>query len=152
MTLEAGSPAPDFTLPTHDGASFTLSEQLGKSIVLYFYPKDDTPGCTAQSCEYNTLLPDFDAQNAMIVGISRDNAASHERFRAKYGLNFALLVDDDHAVHELYGAWGEKTLYGRTSVGVLRSSVVIDAEGNIVTAAHKVRAKGNAQRMLDLLG
>ncbi len=151
MSLAAGSAAPDFTLPTHDGGTFTLSEQLGKQVVLYFYPKDNTPGCTTQSCEYNELLPEFDAQNALVVGISRDSAASHERFRAKYGLNFTLLVDADHAVHELYGAWGEKKMYGRTSIGVLRSSIVIDAEGNIVTAAHKVRSKGNAQRMLDLL-
>ena len=97
------------------------------------------------------MLPQFDAENTIIVGISRDDAASHERFRAKYGLNFTLLVDADHAVHELYNAWGEKKMYGRTSVGVLRSSIVIDTNGNIVTAAHKVRAKGNAQRMLELL-
>ncbi|PIR24956.1 MAG: thioredoxin-dependent thiol peroxidase [Deltaproteobacteria bacterium CG11_big_fil_rev_8_21_14_0_20_42_23] len=146
-----GDKAPDFTLPANDGARFSLSEQKGKKVVLYFYPKDDTPGCTTQACDFRDLRNDFSQRNAVVVGISRDGADSHQAFIQKHQLNFRLLTDADTKVHKMYGAWGEKNNYGKVTTGVLRTTVLIDEEGKILSLKNNVKATGNAEKTLGLL-
>ncbi|HCP48440.1 MAG TPA: thioredoxin-dependent thiol peroxidase [Deltaproteobacteria bacterium] len=150
-TLQPGDPAPDFQLESDDGGTVSLESLKGKKVVLYFYPKDNTPGCTAQACEFRDQLNVFEENNAVILGVSRDSLASHSRFRQKFDLNFPLLTDPEAAVHRAYGAWGEKTMYGKTTEGVLRTTVIIDEEGRIVSQKQRVRAKGNAERTLGLM-
>jgi len=150
-TLQPGDPAPDFQLEADDGETVSLTSLKGKKVILYFYPRDNTPGCTAQACEFRDQLPVFTENNAVILGVSRDSLASHTRFRQKFDLNFPLLTDPEAEVHRAYGAWGEKTMYGRTTEGVLRTTVVIDEEGRIVSHKQRVRAKGNAERTLGLI-
>lgn len=153
MTQPAqGDIAPDFSLDSDTAGRITLSALRGKRVVLYFYPKDNTPGCTMQACEFRDLNADFAARDALVFGISRDSLARHAGFRDKYTLSFPLLSDPDHAVHELYGAWGMKKLYGKESEGAIRTTVVIDEEGRILHYARGVKAKGNAERTLALLG
>jgi peroxiredoxin Q/BCP len=118
--LEAGTKAPEFTLPNQDGTPVSLADFKGQRVLLYFYPADDTPGCTREACQFNDNLAHFQAAGVPVIGISRDDAQSHQRFRNKYGLQFPLLTDADHQVMDAYGAWGEKTRYGQTSIGVLR--------------------------------
>jgi thioredoxin-dependent peroxiredoxin len=151
--LAEGDPAPDFTLPDADGASVSLSSFRGRRVVVYFYPADDTPGCTKEACQFNDNLSGFAAADVPVLGISPDDAASHQRFRSKYGLAFPLLTDASHDVMSAYGAWGEKTLYGRKSVGVIRSTFVVGPDGRIERAWHNVRADGHARKVLaDLVG
>ena len=147
--LEPGDPAPDFTLPDHDGRDVSLSDFSGHKVVVYFYPADDTPGCTKEACQFNDNLQAFQAAKMPVVGISPDDAASHQRFRSKYGLRFTLLSDPEHAVADQYGAWGERSRYGQTFVGVLRSTFLIDEHGKLERAWYNVRADGHAGRVLE---
>lgn len=149
--VAAGDEAPDFTLTADDGSSVTLSELRGRTVVLYFYPKDNTSGCTAQACEYRDELPAFEAKDAVVLGVSPDPVKSHVKFRDKHELNFPLLVDEDHTISEAYGVWQEKSMYGRKYMGIVRSTFVIGPDGIVVEAARKVKAKGDAARVLGVL-
>ncbi|MFH1804022.1 MAG: thioredoxin-dependent thiol peroxidase [Pseudomonadota bacterium] len=148
MTIEAGTPAPDFTLPTDGGGTVTLSALRGKPVVIYFYPKDMTPGCTTESCDFRDLQPDFSAIDAQIIGISRDSAASHDKFKAKHGLTFMLAADEDGTACESYGTWVEKSMYGKKYMGVERATFVIDAAGVVRNVWRKVKVKGHASEVL----
>jgi thioredoxin-dependent peroxiredoxin len=148
--LEAGAQAPPFVLPDQDGNQVSLEDFRGAKVLIYFYPADDTPGCTREACQFNDNLAHFQA--AGVIGISRDDAQSHQRFRNKYGLQFPLLTDADHQVMDAYGAWGEKTRYGQTSIGVLRSTFLVDEQGHIQRAWHNVNADGHAAKVLEALG
>lgn len=143
--------APDFTLLSDEGEEVTLSSFRGKKVVLYFYPKDDTPGCTKEACSFRDDYSLFTLKGAAVLGVSPDNAASHQKFRAKYSLPFYLLSDPDHAVAALYGAWGEKKLYGRSYEGILRSTFVIDEEGRVAKVFPDVKPEGHAQEVLAFL-
>lgn len=147
-----GKKAPDFTLPDDKGGQFKLSDQKGKKVILYFYPKDDTPGCTTQACGFRDHYEEIQEKNAVVVGISRDGAESHVKFRSKYNLPFILLTDADHKVAEKYGAWGEKVFMGKKSVGILRSHFVIDEKGKVVDAQVKVKAADSPDLALEALG
>jgi peroxiredoxin Q/BCP len=150
--LKAGDPAPSFTLPavTRQGETeITLQEFHGKSsVVLYFYPKDDTPGCTTEACAFRDLLPEFQAVSSVILGISPDSTASHRQFAENHALPFPLLADTDHAVAEAYGAWKEKTNYGKTYMGIERSTFVIDQEGKIARIFPRVKVDQHAEKVL----
>ena len=150
--VEEGQPAPDFTLESDEGEQVSLSQFRGKPVVLYFYPRDDTPGCTAQARGFRDDWDEYQRRGAVVLGVSPDDVDSHVRFRQKYELPFTLLADPDHRVAELYGAWGEKTLYGRKSVGLIRSTFVIDRDGTVATAMRNVRAQGNSEKVLAALG
>jgi len=150
-TLATGDKAPDFTLPDHDGKPVSLRDFAGKPVVVYFYPKDDTPGCTKEACQFNDNLQAFKKAKVSVLGISADTAAKHKVFRAKYGLKFPLLTDADHAVGTAYGAWGEKTLYGKKTTGVIRSTFLVAADGTIARAWYHVRADGHAAKVLEEL-
>lgn len=150
-TPKIGNPAPDFALASDIGKEISLKELRGRLVVLYFYPKDDTPGCTVQACEFRDLLGSYDRKNTVVLGVSRDSTESHKSFKTKYKLNFPLLSDPDHKVHHLYGAWGEKTSYGKTSVGAIRTTVVIDEEGRILAWEGGVKAQGNARKTLEVI-
>lgn len=141
---QEGDLAPDFTLPADDGSMVTLSDLRGSRVILYFYPKDDTSGCTAQACEFRDSLPRIEEKGARVLGVSPDPVRSHQKFKAKYDLNFPLLADEDHQVAEAYGVWKEKSMYGRTYWGIERSTFLIDEDGRIARAWRKVKAKGNA--------
>ncbi len=147
--LNEGDMAPDFELATDGGGSLKLSDLLGKCVVLYFYPKDDTSGCTKQACGFRDNQAALIGKNAIVIGVSPDGVASHDRFRDKYELNFPLLSDPDHSVADAYGAWGKKKMYGREYEGVLRSTFVIDADGRIETVYTKVKAAENARQVLE---
>lgn len=140
----AGDPAPEFALPDETGAIHRLSDQRGRFTVVYFYPKDDTPGCTTEACEFRDASADLEADGAVVWGISPDGAASHSRFRARFGLPFVLLSDEDHAVAEAWGAWGAKVRYGRTTMGVLRSTFLVDPDGRVARAWPRVKPEGHA--------
>ena len=142
--IEVGKPAPAFALQNQDGESVSLDGLKGRWIVLYFYPKDDTPGCTKQACEFTAGIAEFEKLDAVILGCSPDGAESHRKFIAKYDLKVQLLSDPTQATMEAYGAWGEKVLYGRKSVGVIRSTALIDPDGNVAYHWKKVRAAGHA--------
>jgi len=139
-----GNPAPPFTLPDQDGKLVTLAGLGGRWVVLYFYPKDDTPGCTTEACDFTNALQEFEGLDAVILGCSPDAAESHRKFIEKFRLAITLLTDSDHSVLETYGAWGERHLYGRTSMGVLRSTVLIDPAGNVAHHWTNVTAAGHA--------
>jgi len=149
--IEEGSRAPDFTLPTDDGGTLKLSSLKGGPVVLYFYPKDDTPGCTKEACGFRDAAKALAKQGATVLGVSRDSAASHAKFRDKYALPFTLLVDADHAVAEQYGAWREKTLYGKKTLGIVRSTFIIDAAGKVAKVFRSVKADGHAEQVLGAL-
>jgi peroxiredoxin Q/BCP len=149
--IKEGSPAPDFTLPADDGSLVSLSDFRGKKVVLYFYPKDNTPGCTTQACDLRDNHARFRARGAVVIGVSPDSVNSHAKFRGKYDLNFPLLSDEDHRVAEAYGAWKEKSMYGRSYWGIERSTFFIDEEGVIQEVWRKVKAKGHAERVAELL-
>ena len=142
--VETGKPAPDFTLRSDSGDTVHLADLRGKPVVVYFYPKDDTPGCTTQACAIRDSWGQFEKAGATVLGISPDSAESHEKFKAKFSLPFPLLADEDHAVAEAYGAWGEKKNYGKTYTGLIRSGFVIDRDGNV--AAAKVNVKADKHR------
>ncbi|HXM54932.1 MAG TPA: thioredoxin-dependent thiol peroxidase [Candidatus Dormibacteraeota bacterium] len=152
MKLESGDPAPQFTLPDQDSRSVSLAGYRGRKVVVYFYPQDDTPGCTKEACQFNDVLSGFEGANVDILGISADDAGSHQRFRAKYGLGFTLLTDAGHEVATRYGAYGEKMLYGKPTVGVIRSTFLIDEEGRVERAWYGVRADGHAAKVLAEVG
>jgi peroxiredoxin Q/BCP len=143
--VEKGSRAPDFALPSDTGAEITLSSLRGHKVVLYFYPKDDTSGCTVQACELRDALPRFDGVDAVVLGVSPDSVSSHRRFRDKYGLNFPLLADEDQAVAEAYGVWVEKSMYGRRYMGIERSTFLVGEDGRVLEAWRKVKPEGHAE-------
>ncbi len=149
--LSEGDTAPAFTLPDQDGKPVSLKDFSGSTVIVYFYPADDTPGCTKEACQFNENLSAFQRSGAKVVGISPDGAAKHVKFRDKYGLAFPLLSDPDHRVMEAYGAWGEKTMYGKKTVGTIRSTFVVDAGGKIARAWYGVRADGHAAKVLETL-
>lgn len=151
MAIEVGQEAPDFTLPSDTEGDVTLSALRGKPVVLYFYPKDNTPGCTTEACDFRDRMERVKAAGATVLGVSRDSLKRHENFRAKYALDFPLLSDPEAEVHQLYGAWGEKKMYGKTSIGPIRSTVLIDAEGKVAQVWPKVRVKGHAEAVIEAL-
>lgn len=146
--LEVGTKAPDFTLPDQNGAMHTLSDYRGKKILLYFYPKDNTPGCTKQACGYSERLPQFQEKGTVILGISKDSVASHKRFEEKQNLTITLLSDPERTVIEAYDVWKEKKNYGKVSMGVVRTTYLIDEEGTILKANDKVKAADDPEKML----
>jgi peroxiredoxin Q/BCP len=148
VRLEAGDSAPEFRLPDQDGKPVSLKDFRGRRVVVYFYPADDTPGCTKEACQFNDDLDSFRGSGIEIIGISPDAATKHQRFREKYGLRFSLLTDEDRSVMEAYGAWGTKTLYGKKSLGVIRSTFLVDPDGVIERAWYNVRADGHAAKVL----
>ena len=147
--LEAGAKAPAFTLPDADGTKVSLSGFAGSKVVIYFYPRDDTPGCTKEACQFNDALSQFEGLGIPVIGISPDKQAAHVKFRDKYGLQFPLLSDPDHTVMEKYGAWGEKTMYGKVTTGVIRSTFLVDEKGKIARAWYHVKADGHAAKVLE---
>ncbi len=149
--LTVGAVAPDFTLPSDTDGDVALSSFRGRSVILYFYPKDSTPGCTIQACDFRDRAEALAAKDAVVLGVSKDSLASHGKFRGKYTLNFPLLSDADLAVHTAYGAYGDKVMYGVTRQGVIRTTVVIDADGVVVALKHNVRSKGSVDRAIALL-
>ena len=149
--LEIGTAAPSFSLPDQNGQMHTLEEYRGKKVILYFYPKDNTPGCTKQACGFGELYPQFTEKGAVVVGISKDSVASHKRFEEKYSLPFTLLSVPELQAIQAYDVWKEKTLYGKKSMGVVRTTYLIDEDGIIVRAMDKVKAAQNPAQMLEIL-
>ena len=149
--LTIGTQAPNFTLFDKDGNAVSLSDFLGKRVVLYFYPRDNTPGCTRQACAFAGAYKEFEARDVVVIGISRDSVASHQKFVEKYELPFILLSDPDRQAIEAYGVWQEKKNYGKVSMGVVRSTYIIDAEGKIEAVMPKVKPDTNAAEILEML-
>ncbi|MBR5516199.1 MAG: thioredoxin-dependent thiol peroxidase [Clostridia bacterium] len=150
--LEVGNKAPEFTLTDKDGNSVSLKDFIGKKIVLYFYPRDNTPGCTKQACAFAAAYDDFKAKNVQVIGISKDSVASHVKFAEKYDLPFILISDPDRVAIEAYGVWQEKKMCGKVSMGVVRTTFIIDEEGNIEKIMPKVKPDTNAAEILEYLG
>jgi peroxiredoxin Q/BCP len=148
MSLKVGDKAPDFTLPTDGGGSISLKELKGKTVVLYFYPRDDTPGCTAEACAFRDSLPDFSKVEAEVVGISRDSVASHDKFKKKFKLPFPLASDEDGNVTEAYGVWVEKSMCGKKYMGIERATFLIDGKGVILDIWRKVKVDGHTDEVL----
>ncbi|GAB5388552.1 MAG: hypothetical protein Alpg2KO_15200 [Alphaproteobacteria bacterium] len=149
MTLEIGSQAPDFTLTTDDGGSVALSDLAGKPVVLYFYPRANTPGCTKQACAFNDSLPAFDSDKAVIIGVSKDSVKKLSNFKTKYDLNFALASDAETTTCEDYGVWVEKKMYGKTFMGIERATYLIGPDGKIAEIWRKVKVPGHADEVLE---
>jgi peroxiredoxin Q/BCP len=149
--VEEGAPAPDFTLESEGGEEVTLSQFRGRPVVLYFYPRDFTPGCTAEACSFRDDYEAYEERGAVILGVSPDTTASHGRFKDKHALPFTLLADPDHKVADKYGAWGEKVVYGKKSIGLIRSTFVIDPEGKIARVISPVRVQGHSEEVLAAL-
>ena len=149
---QVGDRAPDVVLPDETGTIHRLADQRGRWTVLYFYPKDDTPGCNTEACQFRDLDEEYSATDADVWGVSKDDAASHRRFREKFSLPFTLLTDPEREVIQRYGAWGEKTALGRTYMGILRSTYLIDPDGRIARTWSKVKANGHAAEVLQALG
>ena len=149
--VEEGQDAPDFTLSADDGSKVKLSSLHGTPVVLYFYPKDDTPGCTTEACNFRDRQPELNSAGATIFGVSPDSLESHGQFRDKFSLNFPLLSDPDHKVAEQYGAWREKNMYGKKSMGIQRSTFVIDREGKVAKVWRSVKVDGHDQQVLKAL-
>lgn len=143
--IEEGAKAPDFTMPTDGGGEVSLAALAGKTVVLYFYPRDDTPGCTKEACAFRDLHPALEKLDAVVIGVSKDSIAAHDRFKAKYGLNFPLAADTDGAVCDAYGVWVEKNMYGRKSMGIERSTFLIDGTGTVRKIWRKVKVDGHAE-------
>jgi thioredoxin-dependent peroxiredoxin len=150
--VREGAPAPDFTLTSDSGKPVSLSDFKGRSVILYFYPKDDTPGCTAQACGIRDVYTDFRDRGAVILGVSPDDESSHAKFKQKYSLPFTLLADPGHDVAEQYGVWKERNMYGKKSMGIERSTFVIDAEGNVSRVMRRVKPDTHAADVLAALG
>jgi peroxiredoxin Q/BCP len=150
-TLHIGDMAPDFTAVADTGETVRLSDFRGQRVVLYFYPKDDTPGCTAQACGFRDRFAVLAAKNTVVLGISPDSVASHQKFKAKYHLPFLLLADENHSIAERYGVWGERKLYGKTFMGIQRSHFVIDETGRIVDIQYKVKPEESVVKALAVL-
>ena len=149
--IEEGAKAPDFTLPTHDGSKLKLSSLKGAPVVLYFYPKDDTPGCTKEACGFRDAKAGLAKHKAVVLGVSPDTPESHEAFRRKFKVPFTLLADTNHAVAEKYGAWREKNMYGKKSMGIARSTFIIDADGKVARVFKAVKADGHDKQVLEAL-
>ncbi len=149
--IEAGKSAPAFTLTRDDGAKVRLADLKGKPVVLYFYPRDDTPGCTKEACSFRDRSAEIKKAGAEVLGVSPDTIESHARFRDKYDLNFPLLADPDHKVAEKFGAWREKNMYGKKSMGIQRSTFLIDAQGKVARVWKRVQVNGHDQQVLDAL-
>jgi peroxiredoxin Q/BCP len=149
--LEPGDAAPDFTLPGDDGKDHSLSDFAGKTLILYFYPKDLTPGCTTQACEFRDESPALKKRGALVVGVSPDSIKLHEKFKTKHELNFLLLSDEGSKVAKAYGAYGDKVLYGRKYKGIIRSTFVIDKKGKLISIERKVSPKGHAAQVAESL-
>lgn len=150
--LQTGTPAPDFTLQDQDGSPVTLRDLRGQRVILYFYPAAMTPGCTTQACDFRDNLSSLQAAGYTVLGVSPDEPAKLREFRQHDAITFPLLSDPDHAVHESYGVWGEKTMYGKTVIGVIRSTFVIDEDGTIAQALYNVKATGHVARLRESLG
>jgi peroxiredoxin Q/BCP len=149
--IEVGQKAPDFTLKTDSGSKIKLSELRGNPVVIYFYPKDDTPGCTREACAFRDRTKELEKLGATVLGISPDSVESHGKFRDKYNLNFPLLADEGHRVAEKYGAWREKNMYGKKTMGIQRSTFLIDAVGKIARLWKAVKVDGHDQQVIDAL-
>lgn len=149
--IKEGNKAPSFSLPSTEGKRVSLKDLAGKNVVLYFYPKDDTPGCTREACQFRDSLPDLESANAVVLGVSPDSLGSHEKFQKKYKLPFTLLSDEDHSVAEKYGVWREKKNYGRTYMGIVRSTFIIDREGRLSKIFSNVKVDGHAEKVLEAL-
>ena len=149
--IQEGKQAPDFVLASSEGGEVSLKSLKGKAVVLYFYPKDDTPGCTREACAFRDSQPALKRKGVVVLGVSADSLAAHGKFKAKYKLNFPLLSDPDKAVARKYGAWGEKVLYGKKSVGMIRSTFVIDAEGVVRKVFPRVKVDGHADKVLEVV-
>lgn len=150
--LEPGTKAPAFTLKDHEGTSVKLSDLKGNPVVLYFYPRDDTPGCTKEACAFRDRYDEMKKLGAQLFGVSADSAESHLKFREKYSLPFPLLVDVKHTMMEKYGVWREKNLYGKKSMGIQRSTYLIDADGKIAKVWKRVKVDGHDQQVIDAFG
>jgi peroxiredoxin Q/BCP len=146
-----GSKAPDFQLPDHTGKTVSLSQLAGKNVVLYFYPKDDTPGCTREACNFRDEHSTLTKAGAVVLGVSPDGATSHQKFATKYSLPFPLLSDTEHKVADAYGVWGEKSLYGRKFIGLTRATFLIDPQGNVKHVWPKVKVNGHVNEVLSML-
>lgn len=149
--LEAGQKAPAFSLKDQDGKTVKLSDFKGQQVVLYFYPKDNTPGCTTEACDFRDEASALKKAGAVVLGVSMDSEASHQKFIQKHGLNFPLLVDADHAVAEKYGAWGEKKMYGKAFMGLIRSTFLIGGDGKLKKVWPKVKVEGHVKEVLEAL-
>ena len=149
MSVEAGKKAPDFTASTDGGKKLKLSDLRGKPVVLYFYPKDDTPGCTTEACGFRDALPDFSKVKAQVIGVSRDSVARHDKFKQKYDLPFPLVSDEDGKICEKYGTWVEKSLYGRKYMGIDRATFLIDKTGSVARVWRKVKVSGHVAEVLE---
>ena len=149
MSVEEGDKAPDFTVATDGGGTISLKDFKGRKIVLYFYPKDSTPGCTTEACAFREALPDFSKIDAEIIGVSRDSVKRHDNFKAKYALPFALAADEDGSLCEAYGVWVEKMNYGRKYMGIERSTFLIDEKGKIAKIWRKVRVNKHVEKVLE---
>ena len=150
--LEENTLAPDFTLESDQGGTVSLTDFRGKKVVLYFYPKDNTSGCTKEACSFRVENAAISMKGAVVIGVSPDSVASHQKFRGQYELPFYLLSDPDHEVAEMYGAWGEKRMYGKSYFGIIRSTYVIDEEGKIIKVFPKVKVEGHVDEVLEALG
>ncbi|MGE0152564.1 MAG: thioredoxin-dependent thiol peroxidase [Reyranellaceae bacterium] len=151
MSAELGKKAPDFTATADGGGKIKLSDFKGKNVILYFYPKDDTPGCTKEACGFRDAKPDFSKAKAAVLGVSKDSVARHDKFKDKYGLNFPLLSDEDGKICEKYGTWIEKSLYGRKYMGIDRATFLIDGKGVIRNVWRKVKVPGHVEEVLAAL-
>ena len=151
-TINVGDIAPDFTATTDAGTTVRLSDYRGKRVVLYFYPKDDTPGCTTQACGFRDNYLAIEEKNAIVLGVSPDGAKSHQKFKTKFNLPFTLVADEDHSIAEAYGVWVEKSMYGKKYMGIERSHFVIDENGKVVDAQVKVKPEDSVERAIATLG
>ena len=151
-TVAIGDQAPDFTALTDQGEALKLRDLRGTRVILYFYPKDDTSGCTTQACGFRDQYPVIEEKNGVVLGVSPDSVKSHQKFKTKYNLPFTLLVDEDHAVAAAYGVWGEKSMYGKKYMGIIRSHFVIDEQGKIVDVQYKVSPADSIKKAVQILG
>jgi peroxiredoxin Q/BCP len=150
--LQVGDPAPDFELMTDQGKKVKLSDHRGKRVVVYFYPKDDTPGCTTQACGFRDNYVHIEEKNAIVLGISPDDVASHQKFKTKFNLPFTLLCDEDHAVADKYGVWGEKSFMGKKSMGIIRSHFVVDESGKLADVQYNIKPTDSVEQALKMIG
>jgi peroxiredoxin Q/BCP len=151
-TLKIGDPAPDFSLPADNGQTVSLADFRGKKVILYFYPKDDTPGCTTQACGFRDTYPQIEERNAVVIGVSPDDVKSHQKFKTKFDLPFLLVADTEHTLAEAYGVWGEKSMYGKKFMGIQRSHFVIDEEGRLLDVQGKISPADSVSQALKILG